>query len=106
MMAPKFTPGPYRIEEDEAGEYVIIGRPTWPCRRFGVSGEWEVAKLDDMCGHPREVAANARLFAAADLLFAFVAMEAARDFATVPPADRVKVGQAQALVRAIVGGGA
>lgn len=70
----KHTPGPWRFEWD-GDEAVILGRPTWPCERHSVRGEWQVAVTDDLlCEKPEEAEANARLIAAApDLLEALIA---------------------------------
>lgn len=63
----KHTPGPWRAE-DRDGEYSIVGRPTWPCNRFGEDGEWDVAVVQDLSqddGSEAETKANAHLIAAA-----------------------------------------
>lgn len=64
------TPGPWEIDDRNEDEIEIVGKPTWGARRYGVQGEWAVAKIDDLLGDfPREMRANARLIAAApDLL--------------------------------------
>ena len=103
MSAPQFTPGPYRIEEEAEGEYLIVGRPTWNCRRFGVYGEWDVAKIDDLLGdRPEEVLANARLFSMADQLFAFVERAANRNPVFAKGADKDLIAEARALVAQVV----
>lgn len=74
-MSTKHTPGPWRFEWD-GSEAVIIGRPTWPCVRHRVKGEWQIAVTDDLIDeHPEESEANARLMAAApELLESLKAM--------------------------------
>lgn len=66
-MSGGWTPGPWRIDDERDARPVIVGRPTWPCNRFGVQGEWEVARLDWTVAedHAAETASNARLIAAA-----------------------------------------
>lgn len=60
------TPGPWRRMESGSNTF-IVGHPEWPCRRNGVEGQWEVARLDDMVEeHPDEVKANARHIARCD----------------------------------------
>jgi len=70
-MSAQHTPGPWRLDEERDDyELSIVGKPTWPCNRFGIKGEWNVAKIDDLMEeYPGEAKANARLIAAApDLL--------------------------------------
>ena len=69
MVSSKATPGPWRV--DEYSGLRIIGRPTWPCKSYGIKGEWEVAEVEELDDHPEETAANARLITEAP------AMEAA-----------------------------
>ena len=52
---------PWRVDERGDDETEIVGTagPGW--RRFGVTGEWSVATMDDLlCEHPDLVRANAR----------------------------------------------
>ena len=101
MNGPLFTPGPYHIEAD-GSELLIIGRPTWPCRRFRTLGEWEVARIDDLNGeHRNEMLANARLFAGAPLLFGFVASFAGRDMTFAKGSDRTRILEAQQLIEKV-----
>lgn len=58
------TPGPWRVCETHEGE--IIGRPSWPCRRHGVDGEWRVAIADELDGATFEQDANASHIARLD----------------------------------------
>jgi len=58
------TPGPWRVCETHEGE--IIGRPSWPCRRHGVNGEWRVAIADELDGAAFEQDANAAHIARLD----------------------------------------
>lgn len=58
------TPGPWRVCETHEGE--IIGRPSWPCRRHGVDGEWRVAIADELDGATFEQDANAAHIARLD----------------------------------------
>lgn len=102
MSVPKFTPGPYRIDELDEGAYVIVGCPTWPCRRFGVDGEWEIARIEELEDHPREAAANARLFVMADQLFAFVAAFADLDPVFAKGHEKQRIMDARALVAQVV----
>lgn len=70
MSESKHTAGPWRFEWD-GSEAVIIGRPTWPCARHRLEGEWRIAVTDDLIDeHPEEALANARLIAAAPELLA------------------------------------
>ncbi len=101
---PKFTPGPYRIDDHSEDSFDIVGRPTWPCTRFGVKGEWEIARTDDLlCDSPEEAAANARLFAASHDLFWFVAGIASRDAATARDGTLDDITKARRLVRQVLG---
>ena len=43
----KATPGAWRKAKD-GDDIAIIGKPTWPCKRFGKAGEWDVATVTDM----------------------------------------------------------
>lgn len=79
MTEAKYTPGPW-YAEDRDGEYSIVGRPTWPCNRFGEDGEWDVAVVRDLSaddGSAEETCANACLIAAApELLEALIELKA------------------------------
>ncbi len=65
MANTKHTPGPWRVDTDD-DDLPIIGHPAWKCRRHGVAGEWEIAKVEDLFEeHEEERLANAYLIAAA-----------------------------------------
>lgn len=75
MIKASHTPGPWRIDDEDADEINIIGHPEWRCSRNGVYGEWDVATVADLGfdfeGGGPEALANARLIAAApDMLAA------------------------------------
>lgn len=75
-----FTPGPWRID-DEHDDYVIsiVGRPSWGCCRFGVKGEWDIARMEVLDGRSAETTANARLMGAGpDMVAALVALNMVR----------------------------
>lgn len=57
----KITPGPWRVVgEHDPYQLEIVGRPKWKCKRYGVSGEWGIATIDDLLeDHPGEAEANA-----------------------------------------------
>lgn len=39
------TPGPWIVDEGRGGDATIVGLPKWPCRRFGIDGEWSIATV-------------------------------------------------------------
>ena len=62
----KHTPGPWRVDDSDEEDLKVVGRPTWKCKRYGVLGEWDVCRVDELnWDNTGEVAANARLIAAA-----------------------------------------
>jgi hypothetical protein len=65
----KHTPGPWEIESIDSApddHLRIMGRPVWPCTRFGVKGVWDIASVNELGDeNVDEQIANARLIAAA-----------------------------------------
>lgn len=101
---PKFTPGPYRLDDYADDAFEIVGRPKWPCTRFGVKGEWAIAATDDLlCDHPEEAAANARLFAASHDLFFIVVSVAKRDPLYAKGHEKPLIAEARRLVAQVLG---
>ncbi|MCX7284376.1 MAG: hypothetical protein NTX28_10085 [Novosphingobium sp.] len=100
---PKFTPGPYRIDDHSDDCFEIVGRPTWPCTRFGVKGEWGIARTDDlMCDYPEEAAANARLLAASHQLFWFVAAVAKKNPVFANSREKERIAEARRLIKQVL----
>lgn len=68
------TPGPWRIDrESDDFEIKIVGKPAWPCTRFGVKGEWDVCQVET---DNQDADANLHLIAASpDLLAVACALE-------------------------------
>jgi hypothetical protein len=62
-LAEKATPGPWRTAKQRNCDIDIIGRPSWPCSRFGKKGEWDVAVVTEL-ENPKEQRANAALIVA------------------------------------------
>lgn len=59
-LVEKATPGPWRKGKRQSCDIDIIGRPTWPCKRYGKAGEWDVAVVTEL-ENTKEQAANASL---------------------------------------------
>lgn len=73
------TPGPWEIESIDSApddHLRIMGRPVWPCTRFGAKGVWDIASVNELGDeNVDEQIANARLIAAApDMLEALRAI--------------------------------
>jgi hypothetical protein len=59
------TQGEWRVDQSSSDKWMVVGKPSWACRRNGVQGEWTIAYLDDLMGeHLEEEPANANLIAA------------------------------------------
>lgn len=74
MSGVAFTPGPWKVDEHHDGEIEIVGVNMPRHQRFGVIGEWALAKVGDDCmwDNPNAEArdrANAHLIAAAPDLY-------------------------------------
>nr|WP_064247000.1 hypothetical protein [Rhizobium leguminosarum]OAP95128.1 hypothetical protein A4U53_18070 [Rhizobium leguminosarum] len=87
MSERRHTPGPWRVDSDNDGYGIeIVGRPTWPCSRFGVQGDWDIAKIEEL-DNDAEARANARLIAAApELLEALLDIIGDNEFGCHRPA--------------------
>ena len=54
------TGGPWRKGSRRNCDIDIIGKPSWPCKRFGKAGEWDVAVVTEL-ENTKEQQANAAL---------------------------------------------
>ena len=102
-MGAGHTPGPWRVDDLSIDEQEIVGRPTWPCRRFGVQGEWSIARIECIEDHPLEAQANACLIAVAPELLDFVKHIAKQDPTFAKGHDKLLIAEARGLVAKATG---
>ena len=57
------TQGPWKKGAKRNCDIDIIGKPTWPCTRYGKKGEWDVAVVTEL-ENVKEQQANAALIVA------------------------------------------